>query len=139
ENEKSAFYLDFAHAPSKLKATINALKQKFTDRKLIACIELHTFSSLQKNFIPQYKDSMKSADIAIVYYSNEVLKHKQLPELTEDFVKEGFGGNVLIFTDTNKLQNYLEKIEIANTNILMMSSGNFNGIDFVKFADKIIF
>ncbi|MDD3861033.1 MAG: Mur ligase family protein [Bacteroidales bacterium] len=139
ENEKSTFYLDFAHAPSKLKATINALKQKFTDRKLIACIELHTFSSLQKNFIPQYKDSMKSADIAIVYYSNEVLKHKQLPELTEDFVKEGFGGNVLIFTDTNKLQNYLEKIEIANTNILMMSSGNFNGIDFVKFADKIIF
>ncbi|HOZ29993.1 MAG TPA: Mur ligase family protein [Bacteroidales bacterium] len=138
ENENSSFYLDFAHAPSKLKATINALKQKFTDRKLIACIELHTFSSLQKNFIPQYKDSMKNADTAIVYYSHEVLKHKQLPELSEDFVKEGFSGNVLIFTDTNKLQNYLKKLEIAKTNILMMSSGNFNGIDFVKFADKII-
>jgi len=138
ENKESAFYLDFAHAPSKLKATINALKQKFSDRKLIACIELHTFSSLQKNFIPQYKDSMKNADIAIVYYSHEVLKHKQLPELSENFVKQSFGGDVIIYTETDKLQNYLENTNLHKTNILMMSSGNFNGIDFVKFADKLI-
>ncbi|HNQ68933.1 MAG TPA: Mur ligase family protein [Bacteroidales bacterium] len=138
ENKESAFYLDFAHAPSKLKATINALKQKFSDRKLIACIELHTFSSLQKNFIPQYKDCMKNADIAIVYYSHEVLKHKQLQELSEEFVKQSFGGDVIIYTETDKLQNYMENINIDKTNILMMSSGNFNGIDFVKFADKLI-
>lgn len=138
ENTESAFYLDFAHAPSKLKATINALKQKFSDRKLIACIELHTFSSLQKNFIPQYKDSMKNADIAIVYYSHEVLEHKQLPELREDFVKEAFGGDVMIFTETDKLQSYLENTNLNKTSILMMSSGNFNGIDFVKFANKLI-
>lgn len=138
ENKESAFYLDFAHAPSKLKATINALKQKFPDRKLIACIELHTFSSLQKNFIPQYKDSMKNADNAIVYYSHEVLEHKRLPELSEEFVKESFGGNVIIYTETETLQKFLETTNLHKTNILMMSSGNFNGIDFVKFADKLI-
>ncbi len=135
---RTSFYIDFAHAPSKLKATINALKQKYSQRKLIACIELHTFSSLQSNFIPQYKDCMQKADIAIVYYSHEVLKHKRLPELSEEFVKESFGGNVMIFTDTDKLQSYLKSQDFDNTNLLMMSSGNFNGIDFVKFADEII-
>ncbi len=138
EKDRSSFYIDFAHAPSKLKATINALKQKYSERKLIACIELHTFSSLQSNFIPQYKDCMHKADTAIVYYSHEVLKHKRLPELSEEFVKESFGGNVIIFTDAEKLQQYLKSQNFENTNLLMMSSGNFNGIDFVKFADEII-
>lgn len=138
ENENSVFYIDFAHAPSKLKATINALKQKYPYRKLVACIELHTFSSLQANFIPQYKDCMQKADTAIVYYSHEVLEHKRLPELSEEFVKESFGGNVTIFTDTDKLQNFLKEQNFANSNLLMMSSGNFNGIDFVKFAEDII-
>lgn len=138
ETEDSSFYIDFAHAPSKLQATINALKQKNATRQLIACIELHTFSSLQRNFIPQYKNTMEKADIAIVYYSKEVLKHKRLPELPEEFVKEGFGGKVKIFTDTEILQKYLLSIDCKNTNILMMSSGNFNGIDFVNFANEML-
>lgn len=138
ESMSTAFYIDFAHAPSKLKATINALKQKFPYRKLVACIELHTFSSLQKNFIPQYRDCMQKADTAIVYYSHEVLKHKQLPELDEDFVKESFGGNVTVFTNTDKLQSFLKSQDFGNANLLMMSSGNFNGIDFVKFAEEIV-
>ncbi len=137
QTENSAFYIDFAHAPSKLKATINALKQKYPNRKLIACIELHTFSSLQKEFIPQYKNTMDNADIAVVYFSHEVLKHKQLPELSEDFVKTAFGNNIMVFTDTNKMQNFLISLDVDNTNILMMSSGNFNGIDFAKFAKDI--
>lgn len=136
--EDSALYIDFAHAPSKLKATTNALKQKFPKRNLVACIELHTFSSLQKEFIPQYKNSMKNADIAIVYFSHEVLKHKQLPQLSESFVAESFGDNVLVFTDTVKMQEYLKSLENKNSNFLMMSSGNFNGIDFAKFADSLI-
>jgi len=136
--DTSALYIDFAHAPSKLKATINALKQKFSERNLVACIELHTFSSLQKEFIPQYKDSMKNADTAIVYFSHEVLKHKQLPSLSEAFVADSFGDNVLVFTDTYRMQEYLKSLENSNSNFLMMSSGNFNGIDFVKFADSII-
>ena len=135
ETKNSSFYLDFAHAPSKLKATINAIKNKNPERKLIACIELHTFSSLQGNFIPQYKNTMDEADIAIVYYSHEVLKHKRLPELNENFVKESFGGKVEIFTNTDLLKNYLMKQNYENSNLLMMSSGNFNGIDFVYFAN----
>lgn len=138
ENSDSAFYIDFAHAPSKLKATVNALKQKHPERELIACIELHTFSSLQKNFIPQYKDSMKNANTAIVYFNHEVLKHKKLPPLEESFVAECFGENVQVMTDTNKLQNFLLNQDTSNKNILMMSSGNFNGIDFNNFANKII-
>jgi UDP-N-acetylmuramate: L-alanyl-gamma-D-glutamyl-meso-diaminopimelate ligase len=138
QNENSSFYIDFAHAPSKLKATIDALKQKYPNRKLIACIELHTFSSLQKNFIPQYKNTMNNADKAIVYFNPEVLKHKQLPEISSEFVKTSFGNNVDVFTDTDKLQDYLMSLPTSNINILMMSSGNFNGIDFVEFANKII-
>ena len=138
ETDDSAFYIDFAHAPSKLKATVNALKQKYPNRKLIACIELHTFSSLQKNFIPQYNGAMDKADTAIVYYNREVLKHKQLPDIPEEYVKESFGGKVTVFTDTNKLQDYLRSTDCHGTNYLMMSSGNFNGVDFKKLADEII-
>lgn len=138
DNKKSAFYIDFAHAPSKLKATVNAIKQKYQNRRLIACIELHTFSSLQKNFIPQYKDTMKSADIAIVYFSHDVIKHKKLPAIEEGFVKECFGGNTKVMTNTEQLRNYLRSQNMDGSNILMMSSGNFNGIDFVKFAEEII-
>jgi UDP-N-acetylmuramate: L-alanyl-gamma-D-glutamyl-meso-diaminopimelate ligase len=138
ETDDSAFYIDFAHAPSKLKATVNALKQKYPKRKLIACIELHTFSSLQKNFIPQYNGAMDNADTAIVYYNREVLKHKQLPDIPEEYVKESFGGKVMVFTDTVKLQEYLRTTDCHGTNYLMMSSGNFNGVDFKKLADEII-
>lgn len=138
ENSNSAFYIDFAHAPSKLKATVNALKQKNSQRKLVACIELHTFSSLQKNFIPQYAGSMDKADTAIVYFNPEVLKHKQLPDISEQYVKECFGSNVQVFTDTQKLQEYLKNSISTNTNYLMMSSGNFNGIDFKAFAEEIV-
>jgi len=138
ETPKSAFYIDFAHAPSKLKATVNAIGQKYPDRKLIACIELHTFSSLQKNFIPQYKDSMKNAEMAIVYFNHEVIKHKKLPELEESYVQKCFGGNTIVITETKELQNLLLKQNMDKTNILMMSSGNFNGIDFAEFAETII-
>ncbi len=138
ENNSSSFYIDFAHAPSKLKATINALKQKHPQRKLIACIELHTFSSLQKNFIPQYKDCMINADVAIVYYNHEVIKHKRLPEIKESFVKASFGNETMVFTATDTLKDYLSSQNFDSTDLLMMSSGNFNGIDFVKFAEEII-
>ncbi|MDL2262407.1 Mur ligase domain-containing protein [Bacteroidales bacterium OttesenSCG-928-I21] len=134
----SAFYIDFAHAPSKLKATTKALKQKHPERKLIACIELHTFSSLQANFIPQYKNTMSDADISIVYFSPEVIKHKKLPDISVDFVKESFGDNILVFTDTLKLQNFIRSIDLKKSNILMMSSGNFNGINFVELANELL-
>lgn len=138
ETESSAFYIDFAHAPSKLRATVSALKQKYPNRKLVACIELHTFSSLQKNFIPQYANTMDKADEAIVYFNREVLKHKQLPDISEEYVKECFGGNVTVYTDTDKLQEYLRTKDYKNTDILMMSSGNFNGVNFQAFANDLL-
>lgn len=138
ENANSAFYLDFAHAPSKVKATIAAMKQKYPDKKLVACLELHTFSSLKKEFIPQYSNCMVDAEIACVYYSPEVIAHKKLEEIRPEFIQKSFGNNVLVFSETDKLQDFLLKIDSKNTVFLMMSSGNFSGIDFVNFADKII-
>ena len=81
---------------------------------------------------------MKVADRAIVYYSHDVIKHKRLPEIEEDFVRESFGDNTIVFTDTNKLQEYLQEYNYHETNLLMMSSGNFNGVDFFEFSNKII-
>lgn len=137
KNSHSAFFLDFAHAPSKVAATIKAVKQKFREKKLIACLELHTFSSLKIEFLPQYKNSMKDADLAIVYFNPEVITHKKLEFISPEFIEESFA-NVKVFTGTKKLQHYLLDLDINNTVILMMSSGNFNGINFVEFAEKII-
>ena len=138
EDKDTTIYLDFAHSPSKLKATTQAVKAQFDDRQLIACMELHTFSSLKADFLPQYRGSMDHADKAIVYFNPEVLKHKQLENITAEQVKEGFGGNVTVFTDSQKLQEYLKSLTLENKNLLLMSSGNFSGIDFKSFAEDLI-
>jgi UDP-N-acetylmuramate: L-alanyl-gamma-D-glutamyl-meso-diaminopimelate ligase len=137
--QSSTAYLDFAHAPSKVKATITALKQQFPNRQLIACLELHTFSSLNSEFLAQYRGTMLAADKAIVYFNPETLKHKRLPEITSKQVGDAFGGtNIIVFTDTENLLKYLEVIDYNETNLLLMSSGNFNGVDFSQFARKMI-
>lgn len=138
ETESSVAFKDFAHSPSKLKATVKAVKQQFSDRTLVACMELHTFSSLTETFLPEYKDSMKDADRAFVYFNPEVIEHKKLSEITSARVKEAFGGNVEVFTDSQELQNALKKIDFRNKNLLMMSSGNFDGIDVAEFAGKCL-
>jgi UDP-N-acetylmuramate: L-alanyl-gamma-D-glutamyl-meso-diaminopimelate ligase len=138
ENMNSAMYIDFAHAPSKLQATIKAMKENFPKRFLVACIELHTFSSLNPKFLSEYKDTMRDADEAIVYFNPDVLKHKQLDEVSPELVAESFGGNIQVFVDSQKLQDYLKSMSWDNKNLLMMSSGNFNGIQFDKFGDVII-
>lgn len=138
KNKTGEIYLDFAHAPSKVKATISALKQKNTSVKLTACLELHTFSSLKKEFLPQYFNTMKDADEAIVYFNPQVIKHKQLENLDINYVKNCFGSDINVFTDTEELQNYLIKKNWSDTNLIFMSSGNFNGINFQEFANKLI-
>jgi UDP-N-acetylmuramate: L-alanyl-gamma-D-glutamyl-meso-diaminopimelate ligase len=137
-NEYTNVYLDFAHSPSKLKATINAVKEQFIDRELIACMELHTFSSLKKEFLPLYKNTMESADRAFVYFNPETIKHKRLEEISKETVKDFFASNnIEVFTDSVKLINELLSINYKNKNLLLMSSGNFDGINFMDFA-KII-
>ncbi|MFD1552323.1 peptidoglycan synthetase [Putridiphycobacter roseus] len=139
ENDKTIVFKDFAHSPSKLKATTQAVKEQFPERKLIACMELHTFSSLKKAFLPEYKNAMAAADKAYVYFSPEVVKHKKLAPITAEDVRLGFGTeNVTVFTDSTVLFEQLEKEMKPLTNLLLMSSGNFNGIDLNDFAKKVM-
>ncbi|MFT7343600.1 MAG: UDP-N-acetylmuramate: L-alanyl-gamma-D-glutamyl-meso-diaminopimelate ligase [Lentimonas sp.] len=130
-------YKDFAHSPSKLKATTSAVKEQYIKRKVVACMELHTFSSLNKVFLPHYLDTMTKADEAIVYYNHEVVAHKKLPALAVSEVEEAFGEGVRIFTDSQEMKKYLTGVSWQNSVLLMMSSGNFDGIDFDKFYDDL--
>ena len=135
---KTAFK-DFAHSPSKLRATVKAARSQYPDRKLIACMELHTFSSLTEEFLPQYTGCMKDADIAYVYYNPEVIHHKRLKELVPEEVKTAFGGkNITVFTDTNELQAKLRSLNYENSVLLLMSSGNFSGINLIEFAQELL-
>ena len=135
----SVMYKDFAHSPSKLKATTQALKTQFPERELIACMELHTFSSLNKEFLSQYDGAMKNADKAYVYYSPKTLSHKKLQDLSPDEVKTAFNSNnITVFTDSNDLVNSLRTNNWQNKNLLMMSSGNFDGVDFDKLGEELL-
>ncbi len=138
ENSDSVFYKDFAHSPSKLKATTQALKQQYPERKLVACMELHTFSSLNKKFLPLYQGAMETADEAVVYFNPQVIAHKKLEPITVEEVKQAFGGNNLtVLTNSADVKNYLNAQKWTNTNLLMMTSGNFDGIDFIQLGDEL--
>ena len=139
ETETSVAYKDFAHSPSKLKATINAVRERYPEKKLIACMELHTFSSLMADFLPQYKDCMAEADIAYVYFNPKVIEHKQLTPITAEEVKQAFGtANVKVFTESLALQMQLQQLDYSNAALLMMSSGTFDGINVKEFAQQLI-
>lgn len=132
-------YKDFAHSPSKLKATINAVREHHQGKRLIACMELHTFSSLMAEFLPQYKDCMSEADLAFVYFNPHVVEHKRLTPITVDEVRQSFGkGNITVFTDSKLLEQTLREQKYDNTALLMMSSGTFDGIDVKALAQDLI-
>lgn len=138
-SENTSVYLDFAHSPSKLKATTTAVKEQYPERKLIACMELHTFSSLNDAFLDQYSGSMNQADSAFVFFNPETIKHKRLENISPERVKMAFGGNnITVFTETDALKKSLLSINWKNKTLLLMSSGNFSGIDYKTFAKEII-
>lgn len=122
-------FRDFAHAPSKLKATIQAVRELHPQRKLIAVYELHTFSSLSKNFLPQYAKTMDDADIKLVYFSNHALEMKKLDALSCSEVAQHFGKNVIVFNDIQELKQAITKEISINSDLLLMSSGTFDGMD----------
>lgn len=137
QNEHSILFQDFAHAPSKLHATVESVKAQFPERKLIACMELHTFSSLDENFMKLYEGSMNKADLPIVYYNLDTIKNKNLKEFTKDFVKQCFNNEeVIIYSEIEELEKLLNGTTFENTNLLMMSSGNFANLDFEKLKLK---
>ena len=138
KNTESAMYKDFAHSPSKLKATSTAMKMQFVNRKLIACMELHTFSSLNKAFLKEYKGCMDTPDEAIVFFSKKAIEHKKLEEISINEVHKAFDRKDLkVFTNTDELEAYLISKDWQNKNLLMMSSGNFDGMDFDNFSSKL--
>ena len=138
-----AVYKDFAHAPSKLRATISAMREQYPNRRLVACMELHTFSSLTAEFLKQYAGTMDNADVPFVYYSQHALQLKKLPNLDPEQVKASFANDkVRVFTDSKQMvdaviQTFKQSGNQA-MNLLMMSSGNFDGIDFKQLADELI-
>lgn len=139
KNESFNFYKDFAHSPSKLKATTNAVKEQFKNRKVIACMELHTFSSLNDEFLKEYKGAMDVADEAIVYFNPHTIAHKKLKEITSEQVHKAFDRKDLkVFTKSEDVANYLKAQSWNNKVLLMMSSGNFDGVDFKELAGSLV-
>lgn len=138
ESEKFVMYKDFAHSPSKLKATTKAVKEQFSNRKVIACMELHTFSSLKKEFLPHYKNAMTAADEALVYFSPKVVEHKRLEPISIQQVAEGFGGGVKVVNSTKEVLEFIHEHHGKNTALLMMSSGNFDGIDYDELGEELL-
>lgn len=139
QNDHAAVFYDFAHAPSKVKATLDAVGERYPDRQLTACFELHTFSSLNRAFLPHYRDTMAKAHRAIVFFDPRVVAHKKLPAITADEVARAFNlpaGSV--FTDPEALKNELEKLRLHHANLLIMTSGNFAGIDLKALTNRVM-
>lgn len=138
KTEKVSVFKDFAHSPSKLNATIAAVKEQYPDRKLVACMELHTFSSLSKAFFPHYKGCMNQADVPMVYFNPKAVEHKKLEAISEDTVFEAFDCPALrVFSDSAALVRELKKMDWKNANLLWMTSGNFDGVDEKALALEI--
>lgn len=139
QNYHTNIYRDFAHAPSKVKATMDAVRNQFPDRKLIAVLELHTFSSLNEQFMQEYKGALAQADEAAVFYSKHALELKRMPFLPKEKVYEGFDMQGLqVFNEKKELEQWLRERSYQNANLLLMSSGNYDGIDVATFAHQII-
>ena len=131
ENADSVAYKDFAHSPSKVEATTRALKEQYPDKRLLACLELHTYSSLNAEFLKEYQGALDAADEAVVFYSPDAVKIKRLDEVTEAQIAEAFQRNDLkIYTDPKNFKDFLFALPMRDTALLLMSSGNYGGLDF---------
>lgn len=138
EREGLIVYKDFAHSPSKVRATVKAVREQFLDYKVITGLELHTFSSLNKSFLAEYKNTMSGVDIAYVYYDPESIAHKKLEDLSEDLVYESFDRKDLkVFVDSEEYCESIQKEVNSKTVVLLMSSGNFGGVVLEDFAKRL--
>ena len=138
KNERCAIFKDFAHSPSKLKATVEALKAQFPHRKLVACMELHTFSSLTEKFLEQYAGAMDCADVGIIFFSPETVAHKKLPPITTEMIFNAFQRSDLeVYHTAEQLEERILTISSADTVFAFMSSGNFGGINLRELAEQL--
>ncbi|HEY0272073.1 MAG TPA: peptidoglycan synthetase, partial [Chitinophaga sp.] len=135
---QSVIFRDFAHAPSKVKATIQATLHQFPGRRLIAVLELHTYSSLNKDFLGEYAGAMDKADVPVVYFSHHALELKRLPDLDPALIKAGFQNDrLVVISDKAALQAFLDTQSYQHTNLLLMSSGTYDGLDIAALKDKL--
>jgi len=139
ENEKGVAYLDFAHSPSKVRATVEAVATRYPDKELIACLELHTYSSLSIGFLPQYSGTLNKATLPVVYYNPHAISLKKLPPLSPDIVKKIFGKiNLLVFDNSEEMFAFIKSKHFRDPVYLFMSSGDFNGSNLQELAEELL-
>ncbi|MBE7687963.1 peptidoglycan synthetase [Tenacibaculum finnmarkense] len=138
ENKNSVIFKDFAHSPSKVKATTTAVKNQYKERSVLACLELHTYSSLNAEFLKEYKGALAKADKAVVFYSPDAVKIKQLEAVTEQQIATAFErDDLIIYTNPTDFKEFLFNQNLENTALLLMSSGNYGGLDFEAVKELI--
>ena len=138
ESNTTVAFKDFAHSPSKVAATTKAVKEQFLNRQLIACLELHTYSSLNADFLIEYRDALQFADKAVVFYSPDAVKIKQLDEVSYLQIANAFDReDLIIFTNPIAFKSFLFDLEFENTALLLMSSGNYGGLNFEELKKRI--
>ena len=131
ENKSTVIFKDFAHSPSKVEATTNAVKEQYNSRTVLACLELHTYSSLNAEFLKEYKGALDAADKAVVFYSPHAVEIKKLEKVTEQQIADAFErDDLIIYTEPAKFKEFLFAENLENTAVLLMSSGNYGGLDF---------
>jgi UDP-N-acetylmuramate: L-alanyl-gamma-D-glutamyl-meso-diaminopimelate ligase len=139
ESKTSVVFKDFAHSPSKVEATTQAVKEQYQDKTLVACLELHTYSSLNAEFLKEYKGALDAADIAVVFYSPHAVEIKKLEEVTHEQIAQAFErDDLIIYTNPDDFKNFLFSRDFNNTALLLMSSGNYGGLDFETLKSVIV-
>ncbi|MDC3319636.1 Mur ligase family protein [Flavobacteriaceae bacterium] len=138
ENSQTVIFKDFAHSPSKVKATTEAVKKQYENREVIACLELHTYSSLNAEFLGEYQGALDQADKAVVFYSPHAVKIKQLDEVTTVQIGAAFGReDLIIYTNPTEFKAFLFGQNLEQTAVILMSSGNYGGLDFEEVKDLV--
>jgi UDP-N-acetylmuramate: L-alanyl-gamma-D-glutamyl-meso-diaminopimelate ligase len=136
ENENGVVYLDFAHSPSKVKATVEAIVARYPERQIIACLELHTYSSLNNDFLPLYKGTLGNATIAFVYFNPHAIELKKLKPLSKETVNKAFAGNnIRVYDNSEDLFSNIKTLNYSSPVYLFMSSGDFNGFDLTRLVE----
>tara|TARA_R110002074_G_scaffold86964_1_gene192153 strand:- start:31 stop:1386 length:1356 start_codon:yes stop_codon:yes gene_type:complete len=139
ENKTSVAYKDFAHSPSKVEATTKAVKEQYSNRALVACLELHTYSSLNAKFLKEYKGALDAADVAVVFYSSHAVEIKKLEEVTHEQIANAFErDDLIIYTNPDDFKDFLFSQNFENKALLLMSSGNYGGLDFDAVKQLIV-
>jgi len=138
ESKSTVVFKDFAHSPSKVMATTKAVREQFPEKKLIACLELHTYSSLNPEFLKEYEKSLDPADEAVVFFSPEALEIKKMQPISKDQIREAFDKeDLIVYTTPQEFKEHLQDLDYSNSVLLLMSSGNYGGLDFEEIKNWV--